>query len=253
MRLIVVFIGLSIALGFLVVIGGRIGAQEVSIHSDMSTRQLQSALSTAASALGTQVSSGVTGLDVTTAPASLSSTVGCGAQTCSWTATRGNETHGNGTATQVVFGGGGSRTDSNDNVGTDPAGHPVANELLYRLTLSMPSGVVLPFDVAIQLLDTNPISFQVLGMRLDRAALQSSSVAYADQLCGNASMGCSVVTAGADTTVVNAQNGCWAPPPGGVNDPTVQTPCSPLGNATPTPAAANNYQTRSTQDGSILH
>jgi hypothetical protein len=204
-------------------------------------------INTAAATLNSDVQASVTGLNLKTAGASFSGSIVCGQQTCTWSAARASEAEG-GASANVVVNGGGTRSNANENTAVDNNGNPVANELVYRMNLTMPSGVVLPLDVTIQGLDTSPIATQVLTLRLDRAAITTASAEYEDQLCGLTTISCSVVTAGADTTVVQSQWNCFQQTNGVIG---VASGCNPIGDSSPSPQPQNNYATTTNNDGSI--
>ncbi|TAM91482.1 hypothetical protein EPN42_03635 [bacterium] len=247
MRLAAMVAALFIASVTVVMLIGRVAQGEAQISRQATTRMLANAISASAADLSSDVAGGVSGLDVSTVGTSYSGTTACDAASCTWRATVASESVG-GNGQVVVVNGGGTRTVTNQNIATDSGGHAVANEAVYRLDLTTPANLVLPLDVTIQVLDSNPITTQVLGIRLDRAALAPGSVDYADQLCGSAALNCAELTTGADTTVPQAQNACFSQTAGAAE---VATPCTPLGDTATTPTPVNKYATQTDNDGSI--
>jgi uncharacterized protein YsxB (DUF464 family) len=151
----------------------------------------------------------------------------------------------------AVYGGGVTNEFYNFNNAQGQSGTQAVNEATYRVAIAVYNNGVTgsPAAQAHSLVDAQFINgnygmdVQLLNFRADSAGTSAASVGYADAMCGDSTIGCTAVTTGADTTVLQIQKVCQQTPP-----PDVQDGCTPTGLPTPTPQPNNAFVNRGVTD-----
>lgn len=176
-----------------------------------------------------------------------------GDSTATYTATLTVNPLGSATGTAVIAGGGVTRTTSNFNATTDDNGSPIDNKVTYRLNVKYNLNGTAAVAAVNGLLDfhlypTSPTTYtaDLVGTRSDQSASSGASIGFADTLCGDATIGCTLTTSGADTTVTQAQRYCYDP--NAARDSSLGSLCAPTGDPSSAPQASNNFQTKNNAD-----
>lgn len=271
--------GRSITLMMIVVLlgvlGWNLGTHVIQAHSEVTRAQQRAALQAGFDAAGNDLKAYVESYmasngasAIPSPPTSYSNTVdlcangtlsatycSTGDSTATYTATLVSNPLGVANTGAAVYGGGQTRSTANFNIATDNNGHPFENKITYRLHVTFnlngtQSVAAINGVIEGQIINagTQGIVMQVVSAREDSSATSGASIGYTDTLCGDSTLGCNTLTAGADTTVVNAEKHCFDAAAAG--DSTLGSHCAPVGMPSATPKPNNNFANKQNADGS---